>query len=89
MAQNGQPTAQPAWLEMHSVWRSRWIGRPADPIPARRVVHQNRLDERPVREQVERLLGQAAVGDGDLVVGDRVDAERLADAGPQARPGGS
>ena len=23
VAQNGQPTAQPAWLEMHSVCRSR------------------------------------------------------------------
>ena len=23
VAQNGQPTAHPAWLEMHSVWRSR------------------------------------------------------------------
>ena len=23
VAQNGQPTAQPAWLEMHSVVRSR------------------------------------------------------------------
>ena len=27
VAQNGQPTAQPAWLEMHSVWRSRLSGR--------------------------------------------------------------
>ena len=27
VAQNGQPTAQPAWLEMHSVCRSRDPGR--------------------------------------------------------------
>ena len=27
VAQNGQPTAHPAWLEMHSVWRSREFGR--------------------------------------------------------------
>ena len=27
VAQNGQPTAQPAWLEMHSVCRSREPGR--------------------------------------------------------------
>ena len=27
VAQNGQPTAQPAWDEMHSVWRSRLSAR--------------------------------------------------------------
>ena len=32
VAQNGQPTAQPAWLEMHTVWRSRcWPRRSAGP----------------------------------------------------------
>ena len=68
VAQNGQPTAQPAWLEMHSVCRSRL------PV-AGRVVHQHRLDERAVGEPVERLLGQPAVGDAELGVGDRVEAE--------------
>ena len=42
---------------------------------ARGVVHQHRLDERPIREQVQRLLGQPFVRDRDLVRGDRVDAE--------------
>ena len=59
VAQNGQPTAQPACELMHSVWRSR--------LPAaRRVVHQDGLDEQPVGQPVERLLGQAAVGVADL-----------------------
>ena len=70
VAQNGQPTAQPAWLEMHSVCRSRLAA-------AGRVVHQHRLDERAVIEPVERLLGQAAVGEAELRVGDRVEPERL------------
>jgi hypothetical protein len=39
----------------------------------------------PRRQQVERLLGQAAVGDLDLVLGDRVDAEGLVD--PAAESG--
>ena len=77
VAQNGQPTAQPAWLEMHSVCRSREPGRG-------RVVHQHRLDERAVVEPVERLLGQAAVGRPELGVGDGVEAER----GLERRRGG-
>ena len=68
VAQNGQPTAQPAWLEMHSVCRSRDAG-------TRRVVHQHRLDQRAVVEPVEGLLGQAAVGPVHLGVGDRVEPE--------------
>ena len=67
VAQNGQPTAQPAWLEMHSV-RSR----EASP---RRVAHQDRLHEPPVVEVVERLLGQAAVRLAGLGVDERVEAE--------------
>ena len=54
VAQNGHPTAHPAWLEMHSVCRSRERA-------ARRVVHQHRLDERAVVESMERLLGLPAV----------------------------
>ena len=78
VAQNGQPTAQPAWLEMHSVCRSR---EPA----AGRVVHQDRLDERAVGEAVERLLGLAAVAEPDLGVVDRVEAERAASAVAERR----
>ena len=35
---------------------------------AGRVVHEDRLDERPSDEPVERLLGQAAVGEPELGV---------------------
>ena len=61
------------------------MDRPADGLKTpRRIVHQHGLHERPVREQVERLLGQAAVGDGDLVGRDRIHAERVLDAGPES-----
>ena len=56
--------------------------RPA--LPAKspcRVVHQNGFDQRPVGKEVERLFGHAAVGDLDLVLDDRVHAERLVQTG--------
>ena len=42
---------------------------------ARRVVHEDRLDERAVRQPMEPLLGQAAVGQAHLGVVDGVEAE--------------
>ncbi len=42
----------------------------------RRVVHQDRLDERPVGQPMERLLGQPAVRLAHLGIGDGVEAER-------------
>ena len=50
---------------------------------ARRVVHEHRFDERTVLQEVECLLGEAAVGDLDLVLRDRVDAKGLVDARPE------
>ena len=56
------------------------VQRPAGArIPARRVVHQNGLHERPAGEAVECLLGQTTVGDRDLVLFDRVDPEGRGD----------
>ena len=55
----------------------------------RRVVHQDRFDERAVGEPVERLLGQAAVGVRELGVGDGVEAERGLQLGAQRRPAAS
>ena len=78
VAQNGQPTAQPACDEMHSVCRSRGAA-------ARRVVHEHRLDEPAVRERVQPLLGQAAVGQADVGVGDGVEAERAVQGGAERR----
>ena len=72
----GSPTAQPAWLEMHSVCRSR------EPRP-RRVVHQHQFDQRAVGQPVERLLGQAAVRLLPLGVGDGVEPERGVEVGAQ------
>ena len=58
------------------------LARDAQRVPlaagaAGRVVHQHRFDERAVVELVERLLGQAAVGDAELRVADGVEAERV------------
>ena len=80
VAQNGQPTAQPAWE------------RDAQRVPlarrrAGRVVHEHRLDEQPVGQAVDRLLGQDAVGEPDLAVVDRVQAERGLELGRGAAPG--
>ena len=53
----------------------------------RRIVHQNGLDEGPVGQTVERLLGQPAVRPAHLGLGDGVEAEghveRLAQRGRQ------
>ena len=68
MAQNGQPTAQPAWLDRQSVCRSRDPGRA-------RVVHQHGFDQRSVGKTVERLLGQPGVPEDQLGRLDRVEAE--------------
>jgi len=61
--------------------RAAGLARDAERVPLalaapRRVVHEDALDERAVGEAVERLLGQAAVGEAELGVGDRVEAER-------------
>ena len=72
--------------------RAAGLARDAQGVPfarpgPRRVVHQDRLDERAVAEPVERLLGQPAVGVLQLGVGDGVEAEvgveRLAEGGGQ------
>ena len=65
---------------MHSVWRSRWRA-------AGRIVHQDRLDERAVRQPMECLLGQPAVGQPDLGVVDRIEAERGVELGPRSAAG--
>ena len=57
------------------------LARDAQRVPlalgaARRVVHEHRLDEGAVGQPMQRLLGQAAVGEADLRVGDRVEPER-------------
>ena len=80
VAQNGQPTAQPR------------LARDAERVPlalraARRVVHQDGLDERAVRQAMEALLGQAAVGQAELRVVDRVEAERAVELARGAPPG--
>ena len=61
--------------------RTPGLARDAQRVPlarcaARRVVHQDRLDQRAVVESMERLLGLPAVGEADLRVGDRVEPER-------------
>ncbi len=58
--------------------------RPARPGEATRwVVHEHRFDERPVREQMKCLLGQAGVGKPDFVLDDRVDAKSVRESRPE------
>ena len=81
VAQNGQPTAQPR------------LRADAQRVPlaggaAGRVVHQDRLDEQPVGEAVEHLLGQAAVGLADLASRRRCRSGRPRRA-PSRRAAGS
>ena len=59
-------------------------GVPLALAPASRVVHEDRLDEGPVGQAVEGLLGQAAVGEADLGVADGVEPEGLVELGPEA-----
>ena len=61
--------------------RAAGLARDAQRVPLARasaggVVHEHRFDERAVVESVQRLLGHAAVGQGDLGVGHGVEAER-------------
>ena len=51
-------------------------------------MHQDGFDERAVGEPMERLLGQAAVGDLQLGVGDGVEDEGGVERA-RARPAGS
>ena len=74
--------------------RAAGLARDAQRVPltapgACRVVHQDRFDERAVVEPVERLLGQAAVGDPQLGVGRRCRGGRSRRAPRGARRGAS
>ena len=76
----GQPTAQPAWLEMHTVFALALPG-------PRRVAHEDRLDEPAVVERVERLLGQARRRRRGSSVAARVSARNASvEAHAQAAP---
>ena len=75
------PEAELAGRAERAADRAAGLARDAQRVPLarprpRRVVHQDRFDERPVGQPMERLLGQAAVRLAQLGVGDRVEAER-------------
>ena len=74
--------------------RAAGLARDAHRVPLavtgpRRVVHEDRLDERAVREPMERLLGQAAIGRPDLGLDERVEAERPVELDPERRRKGA
>ena len=79
------PEAELAGRTERAADRAAGLARDAERVAfalagARGVVHQDGLDQRAVRQPVEALLGQSAIADGELRIGERIDPERLAEA---------